>query len=363
VIRGGRQPDPVAGVRPAGPPAFLAGYAALADPRLAAFLDARSAEAARLPVDLRAAFAALRSYVLRGGKRMRGALVVLGCEAAGGDRAWALDASVGMELLHAYLLVHDDFMDRDEVRRGGPTVHAALAQSTGSAHLGASLAVLLGSLCEAWALELVLAAPVPAERTAAAGRLLARALQEVTVGQMQDLSAPLGPELGAREVLAVQGMKTGSYSFDLPLRLGAVLGGANDAVLAALQRFALPLGQAFQIADDLLGTFGATELTGKPNSSDLREGKRTLLVARALEKADAGDAALLRAGLGKPDLDEAEADALREVLLRTGAVQSCREDAERLRSEAVRALDGAPLPAPVAEALRDIAAYSVRRPT
>jgi geranylgeranyl diphosphate synthase, type I len=361
VIRGGRQPDPGAGVRPGGLPAFLAEYAALADPRLAAFLDARSAEAARLPVDLRAAFAALRAYVLRGGKRMRGALVVLGCEAAGGDRAWALDASVGIELLHAYLLVHDDFMDRDEVRRGGPTVHAALSQSTGSAHLGASLAVLLGSLCEAWALELVLAAPVPAERTAAAGRLLARALQEVTVGQMEDLSAPLGRDLGPREVLAVQDMKTGGYSFDLPLRLGALLAGAGDAVLAALERFARPLGQAFQIADDLLGTFGAPELTGKPNASDLREGKRTLLIARAFESADARDAALLRAGLGKRDLGEAEAAALREVLQRTGAAQSCREDAERLSSEAVRALDGAPFPSPVAEALRAIAAYTVKR--
>jgi len=361
VNRGGRQPDPGGGAARAGPPSFLAEYAALADPRLAAFLDARSAEAARLPVDLRAAFAALRDYVLRGGKRLRGALVVLGCEAAGGDRSWVLDASVGVELLHAYLLVHDDFMDRDEVRRGGPTVHAALARTTGSEHLGASLSVLLGSLCEAWALELVLAAPVPAERTVAAGKLLARALQEVTIGQMQDLSAPLGRDLGPRDVLAVEVMKTGSYSFDLPLRLGALLAGADDAVLAALERFALPLGQAFQIADDLLGTFGAPEQTGKPNASDLREGKRTLLIARAFEKADSRDAALLRAGLGKPDLSEAEASALREVLVRTGAAQWCREDAERLCAEAVGALDGAPLPAQVAQALRQIATYSVRR--
>ncbi len=280
----GRQPG--AGGPRAAPPAILAEYAALAEPRIAAFLDARAADAAGLPVDLRAPFAALREYVLRGGKRLRGALVVLGCEAAGGEREWALDASVGMELLHAYLLVHDDFMDRDEVRRGGPTVHAALERATGSAHLGASLAVLLGSLCQAWALELVLGAKVPAERTAAAGRLLAHALQEVTVGQMQDVSAPLGRDLPAREVLAVQQMKTGGYSFELPLRLGAVLAGGGEPVLGALERFARPLGQAFQIADDLLGTFGAPEVTGKPNASDLREGKRTLLIARAFEAAD-----------------------------------------------------------------------------
>lgn len=355
----GRKPD--AATAGAAPPAFLAAYAALAEPRIAAFLDARSAEAAKLPVDLRAAFAALRDYVLRGGKRLRGALVVLGCEAAGGDRAQVLDASVGIELLHAYLLVHDDFMDRDEIRRGGPTVHAALERATHSAHLGASLAVLLGSLCEAWALELVLSAPVPPDRTSAAGRIVARALDEVTVGQMQDVAAPLGRELSASDVLAVQRMKTGSYTFELPLRLGAVLAGAREPVLAALAAFALPLGQAFQIADDLLGTFGTPEVTGKANASDLREGKRTLLVARAFEAAGPRDAAILKAGLGKPDLSDTGAEELREVLVRTGAVESCRRDAERLRAKAVGALDGAPLPASVAQALRDVADYAVRR--
>ncbi|MFL5310563.1 MAG: polyprenyl synthetase family protein, partial [Myxococcales bacterium] len=257
---GGRQPGAAAGTARIAPPPFLSDYAAVAEPRIAAFLDARASDAAHLPVDLRTAFSALREYVLRGGKRLRGALVVLGCEAGGGEPAWALDASVGMELLHAYLLVHDDFMDRDEVRRGGPSVHAALERATGSAHLGASLAVLLGSLCEAWALELVLGAPVPPERTAAAGKLLARALQDVTVGQMQDVTAPLGRDLSASEVLAVQRMKTGGYSFELPLRLGALLAGAGEPILQALERFARPLGQAFQIADDLLGTFGSPEV-------------------------------------------------------------------------------------------------------
>jgi len=143
--------------------------------------------------------------------------------------------------------------------------------------------------------------------------------QDVTVGQMQDLAAPFGGDLSTSEVLAVQRMKTGGYSFELPLRLGGLLAGASEALLDALERFARPLGLAFQIADDLLGTFGSPEVTGKPNASDLREGKRTLLVARALEAADPRDAALLRAGLGKPDLGEAEAAALREALVRSGA--------------------------------------------
>ena len=360
---GGRKPFDAdrGGAAATAPPAFLAEYASLAEPRLRAFLDARTEQAAGLPVDLAGTFAALRDYVLRGGKRLRGALVLLGCEAAGGDRAWAIDASIGVELIHAYLLVHDDFMDRDEVRRGGPTLHVELGAAARSEHVGASLAVLLGSLCEAWALQLVLSAPVPADRVVAAAQLLARELDQVTVGQMEDLSAPLGRELRAEDVLAVERMKTGGYSFELPLRLGALLAGAPDGLLAALERFARPLGQAFQIADDLLGTFGAPEVTGKPNASDLREGKRTLLVARALEAASARDAARLRAGLGRKDLSDADAAELRDVLVRSGAAQACRDDAERLCGEAIGALDRSPIPPRIAETLRQVATYSVRR--
>lgn len=283
--------------------------------------------------------------------------MVLGHEAAGGKDDAVLDASVGMELLHGYLLIHDDFMDRDEVRRGGPTVHAALAKRVGE-HVAGSVAILLGSLCQAWAYQLVLATP---GRALEAAQLLTEALQDVTVGQALDVLAPGGPELSREGVLEVQRLKTGSYSFELPLRLGAVLAGGSRALLDALSAYARPLGQAFQIADDLLGSFGAPELTGKPNASDLREGKRTLLIAHALAAATPKEAARLRAGLGKADLSDAEIEALRNILLRTGAADAARAEAQRLCDEAVSALDAPALPGPVAQALREIAAYSVRR--
>src|SRR5438477_172938 len=190
-------------------------------------------------------------------EEVAGALDAQGFKAGGGgEPAAALDPSVGVELLHAYLLIHDDFMDRDEVRRGGPTIHAAL----GGDHLAGSVAILLGSLCQAWAWELVLATPVVPERALEAARLLATSLQEVTVGQTLDVVATQAPPLDPAGVLEVQRLKTGSYSFELPLRLGALLAGAAPPVLDALSRYARPLGQAFQIADDLLGTFGAPEV-------------------------------------------------------------------------------------------------------
>jgi geranylgeranyl diphosphate synthase type I len=326
------------------PPARIVEYSRIAEPRLRALLDSKLRAMEALPVDLRDAGAALRDYLLRGGKRLRGALLVLGHEAAGGSADAALDASLGVELLHAYLLIHDDFMDHDDVRRGGPTMHRAL----GGDHLADSIALLCGSLCEAWAYQLLgTAAPVAA-----------RTIEQVILGQMADLRAPRGRELSAREVLEVERAKTGTYTFELPLRLGATLADGTHRLLEALTAYAAPLGVAFQIADDLLGTFGAPEVTGKPNASDLREGKRTLLVARALEKASAADAARLRAGLGNPDAD---VEDLRDILRRTGAEASARADAERLCDDALRALDSPAIPARVAEDLREIALYTVRR--
>ena len=342
-------------------PHVLAAYSALAEPRLRAFLETKSRLFAASPVPLADAQALLTQYVLRGGKRLRGALVLLGHRAGGGDGDSALAASIGVELAHAYLLIHDDFMDRDDVRRGGPTLHRSL----GGDHLGGSLALLLGSLCQAWAFELVLggdAGKARGEGQRRAAELLALSLEQVTVGQMADLRAPSVQPLSADEVLRLQQLKTGSYTFEMPLALGAALAGAGPAVRDSLSAFARPLGQAFQIADDWLGTFGAPAVTGKPNASDLREGKRTYLVAHALERGTAEEARALRGLLARgADLSDEDAEAARDLLRRTGAEAAARTRASALCDEALRALDTAALPADVASSLREIAEYAVKR--
>jgi geranylgeranyl diphosphate synthase, type I len=325
-------------------PACIVEYSRIAEPRLRAFLDRKLRALQALPVDLRDVAAALRDYLLRGGKRLRGALLIAGHEAAGGHREAALDASIGVELLHGYLLIHDDFMDQDDLRRGGPTLHRAL----GGDHLAVSLSLLCGSLCESWAYQLL----------GTGAPLAARTVEQVIAGQMADLRGPRGHELSAREILEVQRAKTGTYTFELPLHLGATLGGAPHTLLDVLSAYARPLGVAFQIADDLLGTFGAPEVTGKPNASDLREGKWTLLVARALESATKKDADRLRSQLGKADADVEE---LRGILRRSGAEASARADAERLCDDALRALDSPAVPERVADDLRAIARYTVHR--
>jgi geranylgeranyl diphosphate synthase, type I len=354
-----------------GAPRSLVLFAREAEPRLRALLDEKLAAASELPVDLSPAFTGLRDYVLRGGKRLRGALCGLGHEAAGGDKADVLPAALGLELLHAYLLVHDDFMDRDEVRRGGPTMHVLLGRDgallSGGAkvpageHLGGCLAVLFGSLLQAWALELFFQSRVPAERAVSAAKLLSKSLAEVTLGQALDLAAPLGPELQREGVLTIERLKTGSYTFELPLLLGALLADAQEGTLAALSAYARPLGQAFQIADDLLGVFGSPAVTGKSAGNDLREGKRTLVVLRALEVADGPDSASLRAGLGRRDLDDQDVEALRMVLRRSGAEAWARGEAERLCQTALAALETPALPQEIAAELGEIARYAVLR--
>ena len=326
------------------PPASIVNGARLAEPRLRAFVDEKLRAFETLPVDLREAARALRDYLFRGGKRLRAALVLLGHEAAGGRREAAIDAALGVELLHAYLLIHDDYMDEDDVRRGGPTLHRAL----GSDHLAASLALLCGSLCEAWAYQLL----------GAAAPLAARTLEQVILGQMADLKAPRGRELTGREILEVQRAKTGTYTFELPLHLGATLAAGPQPLLDALSAYARPLGMAFQIADDLLGTFGSPEITGKPNASDLRQGKRTLIVARALESATPRDAERLRSQLGRRDADVEE---LRDILRRSGAEASARADADRLCEESLRALESPLLPKRTANDLRQVALFALRR--
>src|SRR5207248_4685804 len=301
-----------------------------------------------LPVDLRDAFALLRDYLLRGGKRLRGALVLLGCEAAGGDADDVLDASLGLELLHAYLLIHDDFMDQDDVRRGGPTLHRAL----GGDHHAASIALLCGSLCETWAYQLLLGSGRGAGEREAAKRV-AQTLEQVILGQMADLRAPRAAEMSAGAILDVQQRKTGSYTFELPLSVGATLAGGSSQVFDALAAYARPLGLAFQIADDLLGTFGDPEVTGKPSGNDLREGKRTLLVARALEMGSREDAAALRDGLGSTGADISK---LREIIRRSGAEQAVRDEAERLCAASVRVLESGAIPKIVPERLSSIGA-------
>ncbi|GAC1358522.1 MAG: polyprenyl synthetase family protein [Polyangiales bacterium] len=252
----------------------------------------RAAEASR---SAEALVEAIEALVRRGGKRFRPTLTLVGWSACGGGavheaNAGVLDVACSWELLQAYFLVHDDWMDGDVTRRGGPAVHVALAEAHGDAHLGAAAAILAGDFASALAHRVLLDAALPAATLHAAAAAFARVHEEVVLGQAIDLA------LGAADAAAIERMhalKTGSYTVRGPLELGAILAGAAPEPRAALARYAAPIGVAFQLRDDLLGTFGDERETGKPVGGDLRARKRTSLIGEARARCTGADAARL----------------------------------------------------------------------
>jgi mevalonate kinase len=290
---------------------FVARVRADVDARLVSWLDARVTDASRRGADVGAVADALRQLVLRGGKRLRAVLAAAAYEACGGAvREVAAVAGASLELLQAYLLVHDDWMDGDAVRRGGPSVPAMMRDQFGS-H-GDAASILAGDLACGWAQSALLELAVEPARLVLAARELARVQEEVVSGQLLDVR---GGARDAREVEAVHALKTASYTVRGPLLIGARLAGAPERRIAALDAFAEPLGVAFQLRDDVLGTFGNARAMGKPRGSDLREGKRTALVVDAL--GDRAAAAVLARVLGRREATAEEVNAA------VAAIEAC----------------------------------------
>jgi geranylgeranyl diphosphate synthase type I len=299
---------------------------------------------------------------VRGGKRLRPLFCRAGWLVAGGDASDPrLDhAAAALEWLQGSALVHDDLMDGSDTRRGRPSIHRAFEKRHRDAGLsgdpighGASVAVLLGDLMLSWADEQFRSSGLP--HLTVALRYLDLCKTEVVAGQYLDVLAQTRPSVGVEEAMRVVRYKSAKYTVERPLHLGAALAGAEEALISALSDVALPLGEAFQLRDDVLGVFGDPGVTGKPAGDDLREGKRTVLVARAAELGTDADRDLLARTLGTSD----GVDALRELVERTGALAAVEADIERLERQADAALDA--LPAGSREVLEPLLLTATRR--
>jgi geranylgeranyl diphosphate synthase type I len=303
------------------------------DVRLADFLrDAEHDAATRAP-DARPLVAQIAALTLRGGKRLRPAMVVAAVECVTPWEPLAdavVDVAAAVELLQSYLLIHDDWMDGDTVRRGGPTAHVALAAEYGNPQRGAVAAILAGDHACALSQALVASPHVPAARLRNVVLAFVAMQREVTLGQVLDV-------LGSVDLDAVHQLKTGSYTVQGPLALGHALAGGSDAAWGALAAFARPLGVAFQLRDDLIGTFGDERETGKSASSDLRAGKRTAPVAHALAHLDAARRAELEVLLGAGD--DARIARARALVEESGGRDAVEARIAVLRNEALAALE------------------------
>ena len=346
-------------------PPSLAIIAARVEQRLREFLEPEHARWAAFDADLAEPMAEIGRLVLVGGKRLRPAFCHWGYVAAGGnpDDAMVANAGAAFELMHAFALFHDDVMDDAASRRGNPTTHTVFAQHhrengwAGEARrFGEGVAILVGDL--AFVYGDVLMTDAGREAWAIWNELRI----ELNVGQVLDILGGVRNERRRHKAEQICRYKSGKYTIERPLHLGAALAAPErlPQLLPALSAYGLPLGDAFQMRDDVMGAFGDPEITGKPVGGDLREGKPTPLMARAVERATPAQADVL-ALVGRADLGDEQVTRVQQVIIDTGALADLEATIARLTTEAVAAIAHAPITSEARDELVALAAYVSQR--
>lgn len=340
------------------------------------------------------------SSLLAGGKRLRPAFCYWGWRGAGGpDCPEIINAAAALELLHAGALIHDDLMDASDTRRGQPSLHRQFEARHIRSHwhgspaaFGMGAAILLGDLLLCWTDEMFHASGLPGEALRRGRPVLDRMRTEVFAGQYLDLLGQVTGDETLESALRVVEFKTTKYTIERPLHLGAALAGQSalagpsalageragrapqaagqdgrpgagrtPGLAAAYTTYGLPLGLAFQLRDDILGVFGDPAQTGKPAGDDVREGKRTVLLAIARKQATPGQAEIIDRYLGDPMLDEAGTAEFRAAITATGALAECERMIGGHVSEAIAALASAPITGEARDALAELAVAATVR--
>jgi geranylgeranyl diphosphate synthase type I len=352
-------------------PVETAGLRPRVDKALAAFLAGQRDRLARIDPALTDVSDALDDFVLGGGKRLRPAFAYWGFRAAGGTDSDQVVAAVSaLELVQASALIHDDLMDRSDTRRGEPSVHRRFERRHvdagwrgGAAAFGDSSAVLLGDLALVWSDEMLHTSGFDPGDLARARPIFDVMRTEVTAGQYLDVLTQATGDTSLERAGKVARYKSAKYTVERPLLFGGALAGAPAEVLAAYSAVGLPLGEAFQLRDDVLGVFGDPDRTGKPAGDDLREGKRTYLVAAAFAEIDPAARAELDAGLGDQGLDDYGVRRLRALIRDSGALTATESRIDELMTAALDALKTADIDDEAREVLYRLADAATRRLT
>lgn len=344
-------------------PPSLAGIAGRVEARILRLLDCELERWTSVDPDLAEPFGALRDLVVAGGKRLRPAFCQWAYVGAGGhpDDPVVTDAGAALELLHTFALIHDDIMDGSATRRGTDTIHVhfearhAIDGWRGEGRrFGEGVGILAGDLAFVYADQLLKDAPP------AAVEVFTELRVEVNVGQYLDLLGTARGNVSEGSARRISRFKSGKYTIERPLHLGAALAGRLRELAGPLSAYGLPLGDAFQLRDDLLGVYGDESVTGKPVGEDLREGKPTVLYALAVERAT-GSATRVLERYGAADLTDDDIAALQDVLADTGAVELVENAIAALVAQAVAALGRADIAAEAHTALAELASYVAGR--
>jgi len=349
-------------------------YVSAVAQKLAEFLESKRGMLKAISPETMALLDSIQALVT-GGKRLRALMCYWGWRGAGGaaDSPRIVAAGAALELFQAAALIHDDIIDRSDIRRGGPSVHRQFSQlhqrhrwALDAERFGHAAAILTGDLCLSFSEE-VFAGIGPATSAGSRAREVFDLMRaEVMAGQyldiLEEVAGPSKPgEAAVQRAQAIIRYKSAKYSTEHPLILGGALAGASGSLLSGYSDFALPLGEAFQLRDDVLGVFGDPATTGKPAGDDLREGKRTVLVGLTLAKADDDDARFVDERLGIQDLGDDEIERIRRIIAGSGALAAAESMIEEYSNAAFSALDLLDVGAGPAAALGSLARAAVRR--
>jgi geranylgeranyl diphosphate synthase, type I len=349
---------------------LLKKYKKKVDLYLDKYFEKKIQQAGDIDITAEEAVRMIKEYTMAGGKRIRPAVLYYGYLACGGkEEDKIVEASMSVELLHSFLLIHDDVIDRDATRHGVETMHEKFKNvarkydvTKDINHFGNSMAMIAGDMTAAMACDIIFNGSFGSDVIVRALNKLQNIVFVTIPGEMLDVIMEYSGRATEEEVLKMYEGKTARYTFEGPMHLGCMLAGGNEENLKKFSDYSLPLGIAFQIRDDIIGIFGNEKKIGKPVGSDVIEGKQTLLVVKALEIGNKEQKTVIKKYLGKKDLSEIELDEFRAAIKESGALDYSQNMSEKLASDAREALSGIDFKSEEAKVFfQGIIEYMVRR--
>lgn len=321
-------------------------YQETVNPHLEEFFRQKIIKAKKIDPLSEESVSMIKDFTMSGGKRIRPALMYYGYLAAGGNKKEnIIKASMSIELAHSFLLIHDDIIDKDEFRHGVQTIHERYKDiakkyfpKTDPVHFGNSMSMITGDLAASMSSEIIFNSDFPPEVIIKALDRLQRIVYETIPGEMIDIVLEAKGYATEEDVMRMYEGKTARYTFEGPLHLGAVFADNSNELLEGFTKYSIPLGNAFQIRDDILGVFGQEKKLGKPIGSDIIEGKQTILVVKAIEKGTDEQKQILKETLGKDDCTLQDIENFKKVIVDTGSLEYAQTISEKLVKQSLDAL-------------------------
>ncbi len=334
--------------------------------RLKTFLDEKIIEAEKISDSSREIMQHIKEFNLRGGKRIRSILIIMAYKSLGGKNENAIiDIAVSAELMQSFLLIHDDIIDDDDLRRGGPTMHKIYAEKYKNYNnlkkFGESMAIIAGDLLASLGNEIIAKSDFDDKKKLKLLQKFNKVVKLTGYGEIIDILSGLKTNVTEEDISKMHKLKTAVYTIEGPLHMGAIAAGASDEQLKTLTKYAIPLGQAFQIKDDILGMFGSEAKLGKPADSDIKEGKKTLLILKAIENSNKEQKEFIKNNLRSKNITKEEMMKIRKIIKETGSLNYSQHLAEKLVKKAKDAIKNSDFEKQGKDFFLEIADYIIKR--